>query len=95
MVDTYKRGAVNIAISIPLYLLIASSILIKKTFLVLNIVPLTISYILFFSLMYRLYTNKKIIYYNIGQFISLLFNVIVIYYIYNSHIINSLIAYFT
>lgn len=95
MVDTYKRGAINIAVSIPLYLLIAFSIVIKKSFLVLNIIPWTITYILFFSLMYRLYTNKNAIYYNIGQFISLLCNIIVIYYIYDSHIINSLMVYFT
>lgn len=93
--DTYKRGAVNIAISIPLYFLMAFSIVINKSFLVLNIIPLTITYILFISLMYKLYINKKLIYYNIGQFIALLCNFIVMYYIYDAKIIDSLILYFT
>lgn len=95
MVDTYKRGAINIAISIPLFLVIAFSIVISNSYLVLNIIPLTITYILYFSLMYKLYINKKIIYYNIGQFIALLCHVIVGYYIYNSNIINTIVLYFT
>ena len=95
MIGTYKRGAINIAISIPLFFLIALSMVITDSFLILNIIPFTITFILYFSFMYKLYTNKKVIFYNIGQFITLLCHVIVIYYIYNTNIINSVALYFT
>ena len=91
MMGTYKKGAINIALSIPIYFMIVISILMNKNALIFKTMICSLIYLVFMIIMYKLYSNKNEIVYNIGQFLALFINFIALYYLYNDGIINNLL----
>ena len=65
MMGTYKKGAINIALSIPIYFMIVISILMNKNALIFKTMICSLIYLVFMIIMYKLYSNKNEIVYNI------------------------------